>query len=58
MVLAKSSETDHPDRDEIESASDLLCRALMVLKSRQLSAELEDGDRVLYALQRTGLRTR
>jgi serine/threonine protein kinase len=58
MILAKSSETDHPDRDEVESATELLGRALLTLRNRQLSAELEDGERVLYALQRTGLRIR
>jgi serine/threonine protein kinase len=58
MILAKSSDSDRPDRDEVETATGLLGRALLVLRNRQLYAELEDGERVLYALQRTGLRIR
>jgi len=58
MVLAKASETDRPNRDEIENAIETLGRALLIVRSRNLTAEMEDGERVLYALQRMGLRTR
>jgi serine/threonine protein kinase len=58
MVLAKSAETDRPDRDELEAAIEAVGRALLVLKSRNMTAEVEDGERVLYALQRMGIRTR
>jgi serine/threonine protein kinase len=58
MVLAKSAETDRPDRDELEAAIDTVGRALLVLKTRNMTAEVEDGERVLYALQRMGIRTR
>ena len=58
MVLAKGAESDRPDRDEVERAIETLGRALLVIRSRNLTAELEDGERILYALQRMGLRTR
>ena len=58
MVLAKAAETDRPDREELESAIETVGRALLVLKSRNMAAEVEDGERVLLALQRMGIRTR
>jgi serine/threonine protein kinase len=58
MVLAKSTEAEKPDREEIESTIDTLGRALLVLKARNLSAESEEGERILYALQRLGIRLR
>jgi hypothetical protein len=58
MVLAKATETDKPDRHEVEGAIDTLGRALLVLRARNLNAEVEDGERVLYALQRLGVRLR
>jgi serine/threonine-protein kinase len=58
MVLAKSTETDKPDREEVESTINTLGRALLVLKARNLSAEGEEGERILYALQRLGIRLR
>jgi predicted Ser/Thr protein kinase len=58
MVLAKATETDRPDRNEVEAAIQTLGRALLVLRARNLSAESEDGERVLYALQRLGIRLR
>lgn len=56
MVLAKASEGDRPDRVEIEGATESLGRALLTLRNRNMTAEMEDGERVLYALQRMGLR--
>ena len=58
MVLAKGTETDKPDRHEVEAAIQTLGRALLVLRARSLNAEVEDGERVLYALQRLGMRLR
>jgi hypothetical protein len=58
MVLAKGTETDKPDRHEVETAIQTLGRALLVLRARSLNAEVEDGERVLYALQRLGMRLR
>jgi serine/threonine protein kinase len=57
MVLAKWSERDRPDRSEIEKTVEGLTRALAVLRGRGMNAETEDGERVLYALQRMGTRT-
>jgi serine/threonine protein kinase len=58
MVLAKATETEKPDRHEVENAIETLGRALLVLRARNLNAESEDGERVLYALQRLGVRLR
>jgi serine/threonine-protein kinase len=58
MVLAKATEIEKPDRHEVESAIETLGRALLVLRARNLNAESEDGERVLYALQRLGVRLR
>lgn len=58
MVLAKNAEIDRPDRHEIENAIETIGRALLVLRARNLSAEVEDGERVLHALQRMGVRLR
>jgi serine/threonine-protein kinase len=58
MVLAKGADSDRPDRHEIENAIETLGRALLVLRARNLSAEVADGERVLHALQRMGVRLR
>ncbi len=58
MVLAKNAETERPDRHEIENAIDTIGRALLVLRARNLTAEVDDGERVLHALQRMGVRLR
>jgi serine/threonine protein kinase len=58
MVLAKASETDRPNREDVENAIETLGRALLIIRSRNLTAEMEDGERVLSALQRVGMRTR
>ena len=58
MVLAKSAESERPDRHEIENAIETLGRALLVLRARNLTAEVDDGERVLHALQRMGVRLR
>ncbi|MFN2462082.1 MAG: protein kinase [Candidatus Velthaea sp.] len=58
MILQKNSESDRPDRKEIEDAVDVLTSALPVIRGRRMHKELEEGERVLYALQRTGVRFR
>jgi uncharacterized protein (TIGR00252 family) len=58
MVLAKATETSTPDRTEVEAAIQTLGRALLVLRARSLTAEVSDGERVLTALQRLGMRLR
>jgi hypothetical protein len=58
MVLAKSAESERPDRHEVENAIETLGRALLVLRARNLTAEVDDGERILHALQRMGVRLR
>ena len=58
MVLAKGAEAERPDRHEVENAIETLGRALLVLRARNLTAEVDDGERVLHALQRMGVRLR
>ncbi len=58
MVLAKGADTERPDRHEVENAIETLGRALLVLRARNLTAEVDDGERVLHALQRMGVRLR
>ena len=58
MVLAKATEADRPARHEVENAIETLGRALLVLRGKNLYAEVEDAERVLYALQRMGIRLR
>jgi serine/threonine-protein kinase len=58
MIAAKNAEVERPDRHEIENAIEALGRALLVLRARNLNAEVDDGDRVLHALQRMGVRLR
>ena len=58
MVLAKNAEAERPDRHEVENAIETIGRALLVLRARNLTAEVDDGERVLHALQRMGVRLR
>jgi serine/threonine protein kinase len=58
MVLAKGADTERPDRHEVENAIETLGRALLVLRARNLTAEVDDGERILHALQRMGVRLR
>jgi len=58
MVLAKGAETERPDRHEVENAIETLGRALLVLRARNLTVEVDDGERILHALQRMGVRLR
>jgi hypothetical protein len=58
MILTKVTEIEKPDRVEVENAIETLGRALLVLRARNLTAEVDEGERVLYALQRMGVRLR
>jgi hypothetical protein len=56
VVLAKATEQPRPDRHEIEDAIETVGRGLLVLRARNLTAEVEEGEQVLHALQRLGMR--
>ncbi|MGB8265677.1 MAG: protein kinase [Candidatus Velthaea sp.] len=58
MVLQKNTDDEQPDRKEIDGAVDVLTEALPTLRGRRMIKELEEGERVLYALQRIGVRFR
>ncbi len=58
MILQKNSETEHPDRREVDDAVKLLGVTLPVIRGNRMLKELEEGERALYALQRIGLRLR
>lgn len=57
MVAAKGTEGD-PEESEVDHAMTILEEAQRTLKSRGLQSEYEEGERVLYALRRMGLRFR
>ena len=56
MILQKNTEVDKPEKSEIEQAQEALRTALPVLRGRRMLKELEEGERILYALQRIGIR--
>jgi serine/threonine protein kinase len=58
MILQKNTESGEVDRKEIDVAVDVLTSALPVIRGRRMMKELEEGERVLYALQRIGVRFR
>src|ERR1700722_3422668 len=58
MILQKNSESEQPDRKELDDAAEVIARALPVIRGRRMIKELEEGERVLYALQRIGVRFR
>ena len=58
MILQKNTEIDRPDKNEIDDAQESLSSALPVLRGRRMLKELEEGERLLYALQRIGVRYR
>lgn len=58
MVLQKNSESEKPVRREVDDATELLGNALPSIRGRRMLKELEEGERVLYALQRMGVRLR
>ena len=62
MVLQKNSEAENEgvrvDRRELSDAVDILTEAIPTFRGRSMLKELEEGERLLYALQRTLIRTR
>jgi len=58
MILQKNTEIDKPDKREIDQAGEALGSAIPVLRGRRMLKELEEGERLLYALQRIGVRYR
>jgi hypothetical protein len=58
MILQKNTETERPDRREVEDAVRTLSGALPQVRGRRMLKELEEGERVLLSLQRIGLRLR
>ncbi len=62
MVLQKSNEGESEgavtNRRELSDAVDILTDALPSFRGRAMLKELEEGERLLYALQRTLIRTR
>jgi serine/threonine protein kinase len=58
MILQKNSEGDAPDRRELSDAVDILSEALPSFRGHRLLKELEEGERLLYALQRALIRNR
>jgi serine/threonine-protein kinase len=59
MVLQKNTEAEsNADRREVSNAIDILTEALPSFRGRSMVRELEEGERLLYALQRVLIRTR
>jgi serine/threonine protein kinase len=58
MILQKNSEGDAADRRELSDAVDILTEALPSFRGHRLLQELEEGERLLYALQRALIRNR
>lgn len=58
MILQKNSEGDAADRRELSDAVEILTDALPSFRGRGLMKELEEGERLLYALQRALIRNR
>jgi serine/threonine protein kinase len=56
MIVQKASETQRPDRREIEESIRQLGSAILDLRTRGLLKELEEAERVSVALRRTLLR--
>ena len=58
MVLQKNDESGVVDRRELSESIDILTEALPTFRGRSMLKELEEGERLLYALQRMLIRTR
>ena len=62
MVLQRANEAENEgtitNRRELSDAVDILTDALPSFRGRAMLKELEEGERLLYALQRTLIRTR
>ncbi len=58
MIFEKNDDEAKPEKTEINRASDALMKALPVIRARRMFREVEDGERLLYALGRLGIRSR
>jgi serine/threonine protein kinase len=58
MILQKNSESDFGDRHELADGVDTVTDALPAFRGRKMLKELEEGERLLYALQRLLIRNR
>lgn len=62
MIMQKNAEAENQggrmDTRELAAAVDVLTDALPSFRGRSMMKELEEGERLLYALQRTLIRTR
>jgi serine/threonine protein kinase len=58
MILQKNNDAEVLDKRELSNAVDILSEALPTFRGRSMLKELEEGERLLYALQRTLIRTR
>lgn len=58
MILQKNTEGAMPDQRELNDAVETLADALPSFRGRSMFKELEEGERLLYALQRQLIRTR
>lgn len=58
MILQKNSEGDKADRRELSDAVEILTDALPSFRGRGMMKELEEGERLLYTLQRALIRNR
>ena len=58
MILQKNSEGDFGNRRELSDGVDTVTDALPSFRGRKMLKELEEGERLLYALQRLLIRNR
>ncbi|HEY4440832.1 MAG TPA: protein kinase, partial [Candidatus Elarobacter sp.] len=58
MILQKNNDAAVVDKRELSTAVDILTEALPAFRGRSMLKELEEGERLLYALQRMLIRTR
>jgi serine/threonine-protein kinase len=56
MVLQKSTDPATTDRRDVEFAIETLMAAMPEMRGRRMSKELDESERILYALQKIGVR--
>jgi serine/threonine protein kinase len=56
MVLQKSADPATTDRRDVEFAIETLTSAMPELRGRRMGKELDESERILYALQKIGVR--
>jgi hypothetical protein len=56
MVLQKSTDPATTDRRDVEFAIETLTAAMPEMRGRRMSKELDESERILYALQKIGVR--